>query len=571
MWLRLHQDNIAGLGQGLPLAQCCGYDWNGSAWTLLYEFKGYILIGVLGLFGMFGYRWIASLAFVLMLLLNTLTFLSVQRQHRHPGPADAGLLQHHAADPVLLRHDVRPLGRQDPDRRPAGRRRRRRSRSSPTSSPPAGTSTGSSPSCTSSCGRAVRLPLQNWERFGDLSYGIYIYAWPIQQFVAFFDVYKLGWVGYHLVIVVVCHIAAFLSWHLLEKPALSLKNWTPHWMAALIARGDRSPADQTRPSSTRSTPPPISRRCCGTTPRRWPPSAGPTIWSRTRSTTGSSTTSVTATSRRRPAAAPAGDAALADAGRRHDAGPQRPMPDGPAVDTGRRSGNSRLVALRRVRWLRGVALVLAAVLVASAPGCSRRSIATGTDPRPRPATGRPAHPPPPRWLPIRARPAPVAATDHAAWHPDPDRRAGQHLPRTHPDQGSRTPAWRWRAGTARSSWATRSRPTSRRRWAAGIYSREEVQLTVDAVNPATPGSPNRGIASEFVVVPAKWSVYPDKMPDWTDGQVLPHILDQLISADRGVVPGPAAGPHCGTGDRRHLSAAEQPLDPVRRVRWVTAG
>ena len=51
-----NQDNIAGLGQGLPLAQCCGYDWNGSAWTLLYEFKGYILIGVLGLFGMLGYR-----------------------------------------------------------------------------------------------------------------------------------------------------------------------------------------------------------------------------------------------------------------------------------------------------------------------------------------------------------------------------------------------------------------------------------------------------------------------------------------------------------------------------------
>ena len=42
--------------QGLPFAQCCGYDWNGSAWTLLYEFKGYILVGVLGLFGMLGYR-----------------------------------------------------------------------------------------------------------------------------------------------------------------------------------------------------------------------------------------------------------------------------------------------------------------------------------------------------------------------------------------------------------------------------------------------------------------------------------------------------------------------------------
>jgi hypothetical protein len=83
---------------------------------------------------------------------------------------------------------------------------------------------------------AVRLPLQNWERFGDLSYGIYIYAWPIQQFVAFFDVYKFGWLAYHAIVVVACHIAAFLSWHLLEKRALSLKNWTPHWLAALLRR-----------------------------------------------------------------------------------------------------------------------------------------------------------------------------------------------------------------------------------------------------------------------------------------------------------------------------------------------
>ena len=44
---------------------------------MLYEFKGYILVGVLGLFGMLGYRPIGSLAFGLMLLLNTLTFLSV--------------------------------------------------------------------------------------------------------------------------------------------------------------------------------------------------------------------------------------------------------------------------------------------------------------------------------------------------------------------------------------------------------------------------------------------------------------------------------------------------------------
>ena len=68
------------------------------------------------------------------------------------------------------------------------------------------------------------------------------------------------------------------------------------------------------------------------------------------------------------------------------------------------------------------------------------------------------------------------------------------------------------------------------------YSRDEVQHTVDARSPATPGWSKQGIASEFFVVPAKWSGYADKMPAWTDGQVMPHVLDQLITADSSSFP-----------------------------------
>lgn len=63
------------------------------------------------------------------------------------------------------------------------------------------------------------------------------------------------------------------------------------------------------------------------------------------------------------------------------------------------------------------------------------------------------------------------------------------------------------------------------------YSRDEVQQTVDAVKSRNAWLANRGIASEFFVVPAKWSIYSDKLPAWTDGQVMPHVLDQLITAD----------------------------------------
>jgi len=75
------------------------------------------------------------------------------------------------------------------------------------------------------------LPLEGLSRFGkygDFSYGIYIYAFPVQQCV----IQALGSAASPL-IVFVCSfvpalILAVLSWHLIEKPALELKRlfWT---------------------------------------------------------------------------------------------------------------------------------------------------------------------------------------------------------------------------------------------------------------------------------------------------------------------------------------------------------
>jgi peptidoglycan/LPS O-acetylase OafA/YrhL len=68
------------------------------------------------------------------------------------------------------------------------------------------------------------LPLASWARYGDISYGLYIYAFPVQQTVS----YLLGGhpgVGQVLFIsfpITVC--LAALSWHLVERRALSLKD-----------------------------------------------------------------------------------------------------------------------------------------------------------------------------------------------------------------------------------------------------------------------------------------------------------------------------------------------------------
>jgi peptidoglycan/LPS O-acetylase OafA/YrhL len=68
-----------------------------------------------------------------------------------------------------------------------------------------------------------RLPVIPAARFGDLSYGLYIYGWPSEQAVIYF-------LGGHAAWWQVCGLAlplaaalAFLSWHLIEAPALRLK------------------------------------------------------------------------------------------------------------------------------------------------------------------------------------------------------------------------------------------------------------------------------------------------------------------------------------------------------------
>lgn len=56
--------------------------------------------------------------------------------------------------------------------------------------------------------------IRKFNRIGDYSYGIYIYAWPIQQLLS----QKVQNVGTHIVLSsLITLLMAFLSWHLIEK------------------------------------------------------------------------------------------------------------------------------------------------------------------------------------------------------------------------------------------------------------------------------------------------------------------------------------------------------------------
>ena len=65
-------------------------------------------------------------------------------------------------------------------------------------------------------------PLRRWGRFGDFSYGLYIYAFPVQQtLIALFPSWHRP---EHFVVTYIATLScAILSWRLVEAPSLSLK------------------------------------------------------------------------------------------------------------------------------------------------------------------------------------------------------------------------------------------------------------------------------------------------------------------------------------------------------------
>jgi peptidoglycan/LPS O-acetylase OafA/YrhL len=68
-----------------------------------------------------------------------------------------------------------------------------------------------------------RLPVLRAARFGDLSYGLYIYGWPVQQALLYASGGRLLWWQLFPLALAIAAALAFLSWHLVEQPALRLK------------------------------------------------------------------------------------------------------------------------------------------------------------------------------------------------------------------------------------------------------------------------------------------------------------------------------------------------------------
>jgi peptidoglycan/LPS O-acetylase OafA/YrhL len=89
---------------------------------------------------------------------------------------------------------------------------------------------------------AARLP--SWLQWigakNDYSYGMYVYGFLVQQFTAYLGWYQWGYVPWVAAVIVITAGCAWLSWHIVEKRALALKNWGPgrgirHWYVKALS------------------------------------------------------------------------------------------------------------------------------------------------------------------------------------------------------------------------------------------------------------------------------------------------------------------------------------------------
>lgn len=197
---------------------------NGSLWTIPLELKCYVVLALLGLVGVLRQRWWLALVTLAVAVAHAGWQLRGERwMAAGVRVEDLYLVEFGACFlagatlnafwPVLSRHRLVAVVVACAVLAPAawfiGR--------------PALAMLVAAPVLVIAFGSASWPVLRRFDRFGDLSYGIYLYAFPVQQTLIWALTGHLHWWPRLLVTLLVTLACAWLSWHLVEKQALRLK------------------------------------------------------------------------------------------------------------------------------------------------------------------------------------------------------------------------------------------------------------------------------------------------------------------------------------------------------------
>ena len=224
----LFKQDIGGTPSGVPVPGI----WDGPVWTLSWEVLCYIAIAGLGLAGLLRRRWFIPTALVLAVLWSQLlppwsVFADViEAQRRIEDPATAALLVQAIAARFLVMFLAGAFLYKFRNAIPA-----RWSLVAlsvvivlAASFLPNYRLVAAIPLAYAIIASGALIHSKRLRLRTDLSYGVYIYAWPVQQFLVICGLGIMNPFVFALVSAAGTLPLAALSWFLVEKPAISLKS-----------------------------------------------------------------------------------------------------------------------------------------------------------------------------------------------------------------------------------------------------------------------------------------------------------------------------------------------------------
>ena len=229
--LQIHQRSIAGLPRGRYDVWVWG-NWNGSLWTLFYEFLCYLILGAIAAVGLLRRRIVVLGITVALLCAIAVITVPAGLAIHFSGFQNYWVMNLMRLGSIFLVGSLLYLYREKvPDSGwlalasaalfvatlwlPAGGR--------PAFDFFTNASFFAPAIAYPLLWLGAHLPFQRIGARNDYSYGIYLYGWPVQQLLAMWGAISWGWFGFTAMSIALTVPLAVGSWWAIEKHALALK------------------------------------------------------------------------------------------------------------------------------------------------------------------------------------------------------------------------------------------------------------------------------------------------------------------------------------------------------------